>query len=448
MRLGRDRIPVFALALAVAIPCVSHARVLDVPLRCQEQSNWCWAACSEAVIDYYAGTASQCQIAHQACIRHSPAWCTPCTQTPNYCCLYPSDPSCCNKSNCMYGVGGCIQDLLTVWGINSTGSSGWLSLATIQSELDNCRPFIINWFWTGGGGHYIVGHGVDAGDNIYYMDPWPPGGCAYHIGTYAWMKQGSNHTWEYSLRMTTTHTCWGPDVVVCEPQGGANPAHPPTFWYDVTPVSVGRCDFHVETFDSIAADYSAWVEPAGWSHSVHRSGGKWWVSWWSPGCTNSIFGTFRFQFNNDCGAEWGAWRTTVSGTSDPGAEIVDWSESHTGETSGYGYLVHVPDGTLTDVADREDRGAALALGPGYPTPFSRTVALEVRLPEETGVVVAVYDIRGRREAVLAERVMGPGEHTLTWDGRGENGRPLPPGLYLCRMQAGDSVRWQKLVLVR
>jgi hypothetical protein len=24
-------------------------------------------------------------------------------------------------------------------------------------------------------------------------------------------------------------------IVVCEPQGGINPFHPPTYWYDVTP---------------------------------------------------------------------------------------------------------------------------------------------------------------------------------------------------------------------
>lgn len=26
------------------------------------------------------------------------------------------------------------------------------------------------------------------------------------------------------------------DTVVCEPQGGGNPTHPVTYWYDVTPV--------------------------------------------------------------------------------------------------------------------------------------------------------------------------------------------------------------------
>ena len=79
------------------------------------------------------------------------------------------------------------------------------------------------------------------------------------------------------------------DSVKCEPQGGTNPSHPPTYWYDVTPGAPGGLfDFHVHTIDSVAGNYSNWVEPAGWSHAVHKIGTDWWISWWDPSGTVPI----------------------------------------------------------------------------------------------------------------------------------------------------------------
>jgi hypothetical protein len=133
------------------------------------------------------------------------------------------------------------------------------------------------------------------------------------------------------------------DTVVCEPQGGNNPVHPPTYWYDVTPGGgTGRCDFHVQTFDSVAGNYSNWVEPAGWLHAVHKVGTQWWVSWWDPTCTNAIYSTFRFQFDNNNPSVWSDWVTTNSGTNDPNNGQVDSTANHAADPDGYGWHVHVP----------------------------------------------------------------------------------------------------------
>ena len=134
------------------------------------------------------------------------------------------------------------------------------------------------------------------------------------------------------------------DTVKCEPQGGAvNPNHPPTYWYDVIPGGgTGRCDFHVKVYDSILANYSNWVEPAGWQHTLHKVGSDWWVSWWDSTCSNAIFNTFRFQFDNSSNAVWSDWVTSNSGTNNPTVGGVDSTANHTADSNGYGYHVHVP----------------------------------------------------------------------------------------------------------
>jgi hypothetical protein len=144
------------------------------------------------------------------------------------------------------------------------------------------------------------------------------------------------------------------DTVVCEPQGGANPTHPSTYWYDVTPGNTnGICDFHVKVEDQYLIHYSNWVEPAGWSHYLHQVGSDWWVSWYNPGCTNPIIlgNTFRFQFDNPYDNVWSEWRTTLSGTSDPSDQVSDSSHNHSAEPNGYGYLVHVPHFEMPEITE-------------------------------------------------------------------------------------------------
>ncbi len=134
------------------------------------------------------------------------------------------------------------------------------------------------------------------------------------------------------------------DVVVCEPQGGGNPVHPTTYWYDVTPGDFGRCDFHVQVFDSVEANYTniSLPDSTTWLFAVHKVGSQWWASWWDPDCTNAIFSTFRFKFDNPNPSTFGHWTTTISGTSNPYASVIDISAAHELEDDGYGYRVHVP----------------------------------------------------------------------------------------------------------
>lgn len=130
----------------------------------------------------------------------------------------------------------------------------------------------------------------------------------------------------------------------CEPQGGDNPTHPPTYWYDVAP---GFPDpfviysFHVQVFDPSIENYTNWVQPPGWIHSeeVQQVGDELWVSWCDP-THEGLFGSFRFQFDNPNASEWGHWVVTPG--CDPTGAVVASSHQHADEPDGYGYRVHAP----------------------------------------------------------------------------------------------------------
>ncbi len=133
------------------------------------------------------------------------------------------------------------------------------------------------------------------------------------------------------------------DHVVCEYDYSTEPAHPDTYWYDVTATG-SRRDFHVQVYDDDLNHYSGWVEPPNWSHTLHQVGCDWWVSWYAPDAADTLsrLQAFRFQFVNESEKTWSKWTTTRSGTTDPDSMRADSSDMHTGQADGKGKRVHVP----------------------------------------------------------------------------------------------------------
>lgn len=58
----------------------------------------------------------------------------------------------------------------------------------------------------------------------------------------------------------------------------------------------------------------------------------------------------------------------------------------------------------------------------------------------------MFDLLGRRVAVLTAREFEPGRHQFLWDGRDLRGHPVRPGVYLYRL-LGDGFREQRTMVV-
>jgi hypothetical protein len=73
----------------------------------------------------------------------------------------------------------------------------------------------------------------------------------------------------------------------------------------------------------------------------------------------------------------------------------------------------------------------------------------VDLAQESDLVLAVFDLRGRlvRELVRGERTPA-GSHRFVWDGRDASGRHTASGVYLVRGRAGSAVAGTRFVRVR
>ncbi|MEX0735956.1 MAG: LamG-like jellyroll fold domain-containing protein [Bacteroidota bacterium] len=71
----------------------------------------------------------------------------------------------------------------------------------------------------------------------------------------------------------------------------------------------------------------------------------------------------------------------------------------------------------------------------HPNPFNPETVIRYAVPVQSHVTLKVYDVLGRLVKTLVSTGLKDGFHSVTWDGRDENGRHLSSGVYLCQMIA-------------
>ncbi len=98
---------------------------------------------------------------------------------------------------------------------------------------------------------------------------------------------------------------------------------------------------------------------------------------------------------------------------------------------------------VTSTEDGPHLPEAVALDPAYPNPFNPSTGIGFRVSEVGHARVAVYDVLGREVAVLVDRVMPAGAHTLSFEAGG-----LPSGIYFIRLQAAGEVRTRSVTLLK
>jgi hypothetical protein len=90
-----------------------------------------------------------------------------------------------------------------------------------------------------------------------------------------------------------------------------------------------------------------------------------------------------------------------------------------------------------------------ALYQNYPNPFSisgaipgqmaRRTEIKYRLEERLHVMLTIHNMLGQAIRTLYNGTRPAGTHSVFWDGRDENGDPVPSGTYLCTLEIQDEV---------
>ncbi|MBU0507311.1 T9SS type A sorting domain-containing protein [bacterium] len=84
-----------------------------------------------------------------------------------------------------------------------------------------------------------------------------------------------------------------------------------------------------------------------------------------------------------------------------------------------------------------------ALSQNYPNPFNSTTTLSYSLARPDLIELSVFDLLGRRVAVLSEGQQTAGDHNLQW-----NASAFPSGVYLVRLTAETKQETKKVILLK
>ena len=79
----------------------------------------------------------------------------------------------------------------------------------------------------------------------------------------------------------------------------------------------------------------------------------------------------------------------------------------------------------------------------YPNPFNPTTTISFGLPQESHVVIDIYDIKGQKVEEIINQNMLHGTHSIVW-----NADSHSSGVYFIKMLAGEYISTQKLLLVK
>jgi hypothetical protein len=168
--------------------------------------------------------------------------------------------------------------------------------------------------------------------------------------------------------------------------------------------------------------------------------------------TTTQTGAVYWEVSADSGANWqeiepdGQWQALAH----PGM-VLFWRSRHVYTGDGVNptcsSLQIEYAGDLSGVADTR-KPNVFSLSPCTPNPFSAGTTIRFALPETRKVRLAVHDVLGRQVATLVDGELTPDWYTRRWDGTGDAGRSLSPGIYFMRFDAGNFTAIQKTVLLR
>lgn len=90
-----------------------------------------------------------------------------------------------------------------------------------------------------------------------------------------------------------------------------------------------------------------------------------------------------------------------------------------------------------------------ALSQNHPNPFNPVTTIQYDLPQELQVTLKIFNLLGQevRTLIKQEKQLS-GRHQVVFDGRDNNSNPLPSGIYIYRIVAGEFRATRKMILLK
>ncbi len=91
---------------------------------------------------------------------------------------------------------------------------------------------------------------------------------------------------------------------------------------------------------------------------------------------------------------------------------------------------------------------AVDLLSAFPNPFNPQTILKYEISTPQSVRLEIFDVAGRKVETLVQELQSAGAHSITWQGKDEQGQTLSSGVYFARLVADGISTTHKLTLIQ
>ena len=211
----------------------------------------------------------------------------------------------------------------------------------------------------------------------------------------------------------------------------------PTVFFDSSPVSAYSID---NIFPAVPDSFYAvtatgevslsWSEPSDEDfayHNIYRNN----LMDENPAVIFTTTNAFYVDSDVDASSNYEYWVTAVD---------------HNGNESEASNSVQISPTGLSTAADLLPD--AFALNQNYPNPFNPSTQIRYALPEQSQVVLTVYDMLGRKVRTLVNGVQDAGYRTVMWNATSDLGTPVSAGMYIYTIRANEFYEVKKMILLK
>ena len=91
---------------------------------------------------------------------------------------------------------------------------------------------------------------------------------------------------------------------------------------------------------------------------------------------------------------------------------------------------------------------AFFVSQNYPNPFTSSTEIEYGFPEDTNINITIYNISGKKVAVLVNEKKKAGYYTVRWNGENKYGKKVANGIYFYRLESCSHTATKKMYFIK
>jgi hypothetical protein len=88
------------------------------------------------------------------------------------------------------------------------------------------------------------------------------------------------------------------------------------------------------------------------------------------------------------------------------------------------------------------------LNGNYPNPFNPTTSIKYALHEDARTCTEIFNIKGQKVKTLVDKRQSAGYHTIMWNGKDSNEKPVSSGIYFYRMRTDGYDKTKRMLLLK